>query len=116
MSRTACTEPQCLYNVALYLYLFMDLTVCPLLKNEDLLPGCTLIARLFNNFLYRIIILNFINIWGQAYSVILYRKIFKLKKWQNAQNFSHDYGWYGTVASFTNTIIRRTLKNIQRYF
>jgi hypothetical protein len=41
----------------------MKLALCPLLKNEGLLPGFTLNAQLFDNFLYRIPKLNFINIW-----------------------------------------------------
>ena len=39
MGRTACTEPQCLYKGALYLYLFNPL-------NPELNPICYLLALL----------------------------------------------------------------------
>jgi hypothetical protein len=48
MGRTACTEPQCLYKGALYLYLTVELYLCSLYGPYDLyrasvlIQGCTL--------------------------------------------------------------------------
>ena len=42
MCRTACTEPQCLYNGALYLYLYSPYELYGLYRASVPVQGCTL--------------------------------------------------------------------------
>ena len=39
MGRTACTEPQCLYNGALYLYLYYSYVLRPTVEATDIFYG-----------------------------------------------------------------------------
>jgi hypothetical protein len=50
MGRTACTEPQCLYKVTLYLYLSHSQYVSLIINKSEKLVLCTVVDEIFRAF------------------------------------------------------------------
>ena len=83
MSRTACTEPQCLYKGALYLYLF-DFALDPVLLIEELFSPPVLRSGRNFAYLYR------------AHSIYDSRGVMGVKKRLFMQLLSIFHQWWFT--------------------